>query len=458
MTAARILLADDDASLRRVIEFNLQELGYQVDAVGAGAEALIRLREHEYDLVVTDIKMPDVDGLTVLDGVKRLQPRAPVILITAFASVEAAVEAMKRGAYDYVTKPFNRDEFKLIVARALRSSQLEDENQRLRGELEDQRRPEALIVGDSPAMRATLERVRKVAQSDATVLLTGESGTGKELIARALHFGSPRRTGPFVVVNCGAIPRDLLESELFGHVRGAFTGAVRDKQGKFEQASGGTLFLDEIGELPPELQVKLLRALQEREIERVGEGKPRRIDVRLVAATNRDLEAMIEQGDFREDLYYRINVIPIDLPPLRQRAEDVPVLVRHFLRRFAPDAGIEVAPEAMDALVHAHWRGNVRELMNACERLVTLRRGDRVELSDLPPQLAAMEERPPQIINLPADGASLDDLVRGVIVQALERCGWNQAQAARFLRIPRHILLYRMEKYAITPPREPAGG
>ncbi|HEY3355622.1 MAG TPA: sigma-54 dependent transcriptional regulator [Polyangia bacterium] len=451
---ARILLADDDQSLRRVLEFNLQEEGYEVDAVGSGAEAVARLRERDYDLVVTDIKMPDVDGLAVLDAARRLASAAPVILITAFASVEAAVEAMKRGAYHYVTKPFNRDELRLVVRRALHSSQLEGENRRLRGELEERFRPETLLLGESAAMHAVLDRVRQVAPTDTTVLITGESGTGKELVARALHFGGPRRAGPFVVVNCGAIPRDLLESELFGHVRGAFTGAVRDKQGKFEQANGGTLFLDEIAELPPELQVKLLRVVQEREIERVGEGKPRRVDVRLVAATNRDLEAMIAKGEFREDLYYRINVIPIDLPPLRERAEDIPLLVRHFLKRFAPDAAIAVAPEALEALTRARWRGNVRELMNVCERLVTLRRGDHLETADLPREALAAAERPARLVNLPAEGISLDDLIVQVIVQALERCDWNQTQAARLLRIPRHILLYRMEKYGIAAPGE----
>jgi DNA-binding NtrC family response regulator len=453
MTAARILLADDDASLRRVIEFTLQDAGHQVDSVESGRDALDRLREVEYDLVVTDIKMPEVDGLAVLEAARRLTPTAPVILITAYATVEAAVEAMKRGAYDYVTKPFNRDEFKLVLARALHSSRLEGENRRLRRELADRFRPESIILGESPAIRAVLSEIHRIAPTDAAVLITGESGTGKELVARALHFGGPRRDGPFVVVNCGAIPRDLLESELFGHVRGAFTGAVRDKTGKFEQASAGTLFLDEIGELPLELQVKLLRALQEREIERVGEGKPRRVDARIIAATNRDLEAMVERGLFREDLYYRVNVIPIDLPPLRERREDIPLLIRHFVRQFANDGAVDIVPDAMAVLSRARWRGNVRELMNMCERLVTLRRCDRIEVADLPPALVtARDDRAGPVVTLPPDGVSLDDLVRTIITQALERNGWNQTRTARFLRIPRHILLYRMEKFGITPP------
>lgn len=454
MSSSSILVADDDVSLRRVIEFNLQEEGYDVEAVATGGEAIERLSKRDYDLIVTDIQMPDVDGMAVLDAAHRLSPAVPVILITAFASVETAVEAMRRGAYDYVTKPFRRDELKLLVARALRSSKLEDENRRLRGEIEDRLRPESLILGESPAIRALLDSIRRAAATDSTVLVTGESGTGKELVARALHFGGARRLGPLVVVNCGAIPRDLLESELFGHVRGAFTGAVKDKPGKFEQASGGTLLLDEIGDLPLDLQVKLLRALQEREIERVGEGKPRRIDVRMIAATNRDLEGMIGKETFREDLYYRINVIPIDLPPLRQRREDIPLLIRHFLRRFAPEVAVEIAPEAMALLAQARWRGNVRELMNICERLVALRRSNLIQVSDLPPLPRGEQSPSAPLVNLPPEGASLDDITVSAVVQALERCGWNQAQAARLLRTPRHILLYRMEKYGIVPPKE----
>jgi two-component system NtrC family response regulator len=364
---------------------------------------------------------------------------------------------MKRGAYDYITKPFNREEFKLVVARALRSSRLEDENRRLRGELENRFRPEAAILGESAATRRVRDEIRRLAPSDATVLVTGESGTGKELVARALHFGAHRRSGPFIAVNCGAIPRELLESELFGHARGAFTGAVRDKLGKFEQACGGTLFLDEIGELPLDLQVKLLRALQEREIERVGEGKPRRIDARIIAATNRDLQAMVSGGRFREDLYYRIAVIPLDLPPLRDRRDDIPLLVQHFLRKLAPDASVEMAPDALAALTRARWRGNIRQLMNVCERLVTLRRGNRIELGDLPADVIGVtESRPTPVVGLPPEGASFDELVRSIISQALERNGWNRTRAAQFLRIPRHILLYRMQKYGIVPPAHQA--
>jgi DNA-binding NtrC family response regulator len=448
----RILLVDDDASLRRVVEFTLQEEGYGVDAVASGREALARFAAQRYDLVLTDIKMPEVGGLEVLDAALRLDAAAKVILVTAFASVDTAVSAMKRGAFDYVTKPFSRDELKLVVARGLQTAALEGENRRLRSELENRFRPETTLLGDSPAIRAVLSLVHRIASGDATVLITGESGTGKELVARALHFASPRRAAPFVVVNCGAIPRELLESELFGHVRGAFTNAVRDKIGKFEQADGGTLFLDEIGDLPLELQVKLLRAVQEHEIERVGEGKPRRVQARIVAATHRDLEDLVAKGAFRQDLYYRIAVIPLDLPPLRQRREDIPLLVRHFVRTFAAGEDVRVADAAMAALTRARWRGNVRELMNVCQRVVTLRHGTTIVLEDLPSGLLDTADPGTDVVTLPVEGISLDALVRIAVVQALERCGWNQTRAARLLRVPRHILLYRMDKYGISPP------
>jgi DNA-binding NtrC family response regulator len=456
MKAARVLLADDDASLRRVVEFTLSEAGYAVDTATSGRSALRSLEQRAYEAVVTDLKMPDADGLAVLATARRLHPATPVILMTAYATVETAVEAMRRGAYDYVTKPFDRSELRAVVARALESSRLRGASVAPEGEGAGGFRPEALILGESVATRALIAHIRRVATTDATVLISGESGTGKELVARALHQGGPRRCGPFVVVNCGAIPRDLLETELFGHVRGAFTGALRDKIGKFEQASGGTLFLDELGELTLELQVKLLRALQEHEIERVGEGKPRRVDVRIVAATNRDLEAMVAKGEFREDLYYRIAVIPIPLPPLRERREDVPLLVHHFMQRFANGSDVAISAEAMAALSRAPWRGNVRQLMNVCERIVTLRRGATIELADLPREvLGAAEASSGAAVTLPSGGASLDEVIRTVLVQALERNAWNKTRAARFLQIPRHILLYRMEKYGI-PASSPA--
>ncbi|MBE0596981.1 MAG: sigma-54-dependent Fis family transcriptional regulator, partial [Desulfuromonadales bacterium] len=398
-------------------------------------------------VVVTDIQMPGVSGYEVLKQIKAERPQTLVIVITAHGTVEKAVEAMKLGAYDYLTKPFSRDELRMVVAKAFSFRGLQEENVRLREELTD-RLDFSHLVGISDPMQEVFDLVRRVAATEATVLVTGESGTGKELIARAIHHGSERRQGAFVTVNCAAIPSELLESELFGHVRGAFTGAVRDRKGKFELADGGTLFLDEVGELPMELQPKLLRALQEREIEPVG-ATVRKIDVRLVAATNRDLEAAMEAGTFREDLYYRLAVIPVHLPPLRARQSDIPLLAKHFLHKHG-GAGVQFAPQAMDRLTAYDWPGNVRELENAVQRMLILRRGDLIDEQELPPKLV-QRGRPPAggVLNLPEEGYSLEDLEKEAVLEALRRQGWNQTRAAAFLRIPRHTLIYRMEKYGI---------
>jgi two-component system NtrC family response regulator len=355
---------------------------------------------------------------------------------------------MKLGAYDYLTKPFSRDELRLVVAKALSYSGLQEENARLREEL-SAKVDFAHLVGISDEMQQVFDMVRRVAATEATVLITGESGTGKELIARAIHNGSERRQGAFIAVNCAAIPAELLESELFGHVKGAFTGAVKDRKGKFELADGGTLFLDEVGELPVELQPKLLRALQEREIEPVG-GTPRRIDVRVVAATNRDLEAAMGEGTFREDLYYRLAVIPVQLPALRQRRSDIPLLVQHFLQKHGGGAAVTVDAAALAALTAYDWPGNVRELENAVERMLILRRGEVIGEVDLPPKVRG-EGKPASggVLNLPVEGYPLEELEKEAVLEALRRTGWNQTKAAAFLRIPRHILIYRMEKFGI---------
>ncbi|WP_025322432.1 sigma-54-dependent transcriptional regulator [Deferrisoma camini] len=455
---ARVLVVDDDASLRRILEYNLAQEGYAVATAASGEEALERLEKASFDLVVTDIKMPGMDGMDLLRRIKAESPETQVIVITAFGTIEMAVEAMKAGAAEYITKPFNRDELKLAVRKALRIRNLEAENVRLRQEV---RRSEGVdrIVGDSPAMQAVYRLIEKVADSDASVLITGESGTGKELVARAIHRQSRRADRPFVAVNCAAIPRELLESELFGHRKGAFTGAIRDKKGRFEEAAGGTIFLDEIGEMPLDLQPKILRALQEREITPVGSNEVIRVDARVVAATNRDLEAEIEEGRFREDLYYRLAVVPIHMPSLRERPEDVPLLVAHFLKKLAPGKTIRVTPEALEALQRYPWKGNVRELENTIERLLVLRDSDTIELEDLPEKIRAPDQDPGQAggfsFTLPPEGISLEEVERAVIEEALRRTGWNQSRAARLLRIPRHILLYRMEKFGV--PRRKAG-
>jgi two-component system NtrC family response regulator len=448
MKPQTVLVIDDDASLRRVIEFTLHEAGYRVLTAAEGAEGLRLFALEKPPVVITDIQMPTLSGYEVLKRIKADSPGTLVIVITAFGSVERAVEAMKLGAYDYLTKPFSRDELRLVVAKALSFSGLQEENVRLREEL-SARVDFAHLVGISDEMQQVFDMVRRVAATEATVLISGESGTGKELIARAIHNGSERREGAFVAVNCAAIPAELLESELFGHLKGSFTGAVKDRKGKFELADGGTLFLDEVGELPVELQPKLLRALQEREIEPVG-GTPRRIDVRVVAATNRDLEAAMDEGTFREDLYYRLAVIPVHLPTLRQRRSDIPLLVQHFLQKRGGGAAVTVDAAALAALTAYDWPGNVRELENAVERMLILRRGEVIGEGDLPPKVRG-EGKPASggVLNLPAEGYPLEELEKEAVLEALRRNGWNQTKAAAFLRIPRHILLYRMEKFSI---------
>jgi two-component system NtrC family response regulator len=400
------------------------------------------------------MKMPGMDGMQVMKAVKERSPETLVIMITAFGTVDIAVKAMKAGAYDYITKPFNRDELRLTVAKALQFSGMAVENRRLKEELSD-RTDYRTIVGSSKAMERVFETVRKVADTEASILITGESGTGKELVARSIHHHSGRRDAPFVAVNCAAIPRDLLESELFGHVKGAFTGAIKDKTGKFQMADGGTLFLDEVGELPQELQPKLLRVLQEKVVEPVGGVTPHKLDVRVVAATNLDMEKALHNTTFREDLYYRLAVIPIHLPALRERPEDIVLLLRYFSgKRGASQVNFD--DPVLTALSRYRWPGNVRELENLVERLLIMRTGDTVFLDDLPDkvrsggQAAVSAPHGGRVINLPEGGYPLEQLEREVVVEALERNLWNQTAAAKFLSIPRHTLIYRMDKYGIS--------
>jgi len=448
--AAKILIIDDDTSLRRVLEYNLQEEGYEVVTAADGEAGLALFAECSPALVVTDLKMPGISGFQVLATIKERSPATLVIVITAFGAIDTAIEAMKLGAYDYITKPFNRDQLKLVVKKALELQGLSEENRLLKEELTE-RAEFRNIIGISRGMERIFAIVRKVADTEATVLITGESGTGKELVAKSIHSLSSRRASPFVPINCAAIPRDLLESELFGHVKGAFTGAVRDKVGKFQSADGGTLFLDEVGELPVDLQPKLLRALQERIVEPVGGTTSQKLDVRVVAATNVDLEAAITEGRFREDLYYRLSVIPIHLPALREREDDVLLLIKHFTVKHG-GAGVTFVPRALEVMKHYPWPGNVRELENTIERLLIMRNSDSIDVEDLPAKLRGVKRsREIGVINLPAEGYSLEQLEREIVVEALERSDWNQTAAARFLRIPRHTLIYRMEKYNITP-------
>jgi two-component system, NtrC family, response regulator PilR len=454
-----ILIVDDERSMREFLAIYLRRTGHRVEAAAGGADGLAALRSREFDVVITDLRMPSVGGLDVLGDAKKLHPETQVIVVTAFATTETAIAAMKAGAYDYLTKPFKVDEVGLVVERALERRVLHRENLVLRDEIKGRYRLERLI-GKSPAMHRVFEILRKIAPARTSVLLIGESGTGKELAARAVHELSPRADRPFVPVNCGAIPETLLESELFGHVRGAFTGANTDKQGLFEAAHGGTLLLDEVAELPVAMQVKLLRVLQERKVKPVGGVAEREVDVRIVAATNRDLETEVEKGTFRQDLFYRLNVIQVRLPPLRERREDIPLLVGHFIRKFSAEHGRQVGgidPEAMSALMGYHFPGNVRELENLIERAVTLAPGDRVSCEALPTLkgLSASDSTlGTPAVTLPPQGIDLErvveDFERSLIIRALERTDGHRTDAARLLGVTFRSLRYRLSKLGIT--------
>jgi len=445
----RVLLADDDRAVRRVFQYKLEKQGHDVTTADNGRQALERINAGGVDVVVSDIRMPEIDGIELLEQVRASHPDLKVILITAHATVQQAVQAVKLGAFDYITKPFEDEELFAVIDRAERFSKLEKENRQLRGQLEA--REKAPLIGVSPAFRDMLDVVGRIAATDATVLLSGASGTGKERIARTIHARSHRSGGNFVAVNCGAIPRDLVESELFGHVRGAFTGATRDKKGKFEQADGGTLLLDEVGELPVDLQVKLLRALQERVVEPVGAEGLREVDVRVIAASNVDLQQMVALRRFREDLYYRLNVIPIRVPSLAERRDDIPLLASAFVGRAAAEVGaknVAIARPLMKRLVEHDWPGNVRELENLIERMVLLRRSDTLTVADLPGDFG----QAPRPVDADSPGLSLGEAEQRMIETALERAGWNRTRAAKDLDIPRHVLIYRMKKYDIKPP------
>jgi len=444
----RILLIDDDASLRRVTEYNLSSAGFTVFGAASGREGLALFRKQEPDLVITDVQLGDLDGLQILAALKKESPLTPVLVITAFGSIELAVRAMQEGAFTFLAKPFDREALRLSCRKALELRELYEQKQQLRGEVNRLTGTEGMETAN-PAMAELLDTARRAANSEATVLIAGESGTGKEVLARLIHQHSPRAQGPMVAVNCAAIPENLLESELFGHVKGAFTGAVSSRKGRFQVAAGGTLFLDEIGELRLDLQAKLLRAIQERVVAPVGAEQPEAVDVRLIAASNRDLYAAIGQGTFREDLYYRLGVILLHLPPLRERREDIPGLVAHFLLRLGAPAGVRFSAGALARLKAHPWPGNIRELQNIVERAVILRKGLLIEADEL--QLAAPSQ--PKTKNglpeIPDEGLSLEEVEQGLIKKALAKANGNRSEAARLLKIPRHVLIYRLEKFKI---------
>jgi two-component system NtrC family response regulator len=451
-------VVDDDSSLRRVMKMQLEEAGYEVSIASDGNQAYTMLKDLQPTLIITDLRMP-TSGLELLGRIAQEEIQTTVIVITAFGTVETAVEAMKMGAYDYVTKPLDFDALVLVVHRAMERQNLLEEVRTLRSAL-DQRYGFESIVGRSKKLLRVLDQAARVSQHDTTVLVQGETGTGKELIAHAIHQNSRRRTKEFVPINCGAIPKDLVESELFGYTRGAFTGALSNKPGRIEAADGGTLFLDEVGELPLDAQVKLLRVLQEGELPKVGASSPIRVDIRVVAATHRNLSAMVEDGTFREDLYYRLAVVPLQIPALRERREDIPELIDALFKR-AKDrhhlTNARLSPGVLQRLMSYRWPGNVRQLENVLERLLVLSSSDLISEEDLPEELQRASTNSGSLWpELPEEGVSLEGIERELITRALERFRGNQTQAARYLDISRRTLIYRMEKHGL--PSDPSPG
>jgi len=445
----RILVVEDEEKLRRVLELQLTSAGFDVDKA-ATAEDGLKLVDRA-DLVLTDLRLPNMDGLQLLSLVRRQNAQVPVIVMTAFGSVETAVEAMKAGATDFVLKPFSLDHLMQVVRKALEFRALRDENRALKEEL-GRRYEFDNIIGRSQPMQEIFATVERVAPTRATVLLAGESGVGKDLIARAIHFRSPRKDHPLVKINCSAIPENLMESELFGYERGAFTGAQTAKPGKFEQADTGTVFLDEIGDVPPAIQVKLLRILQEREFERLGSNTTRHIDVRVIAATNQDLRAALEQGTFREDLYYRLNVVPMNIPPLRERKVDIPFLAGHFVKKLAPDVGCQVegiTEAGVEKLMSYHWPGNVRELENVIERSLVMATGRVLDAKDIHLENAPRPRPQGDSQHFLPEGLTLDEYEQELIREALRRADGNKSQAARLLGLTRNALRYRLTQMGL---------
>ncbi|WP_305041200.1 sigma-54-dependent transcriptional regulator [Geoalkalibacter sp.] len=452
----QILVIDDEGHNRQALSLLLSHSGYQVQSAASGEEALEIMQKTPFEIIISDLFLPGVSGIDILKRVKEESPYTSVILITGNASAETAVEAMKEGAFDYITKPFNFEKLKVIVAKAVEKSRLVAENLYLRQQLRGKYKFDN-IIGNSLAMQQVFSRMERIVNTDSTILILGESGTGKELVAKAIHYNSPRKEKPFIAINCGAIPAELLESELFGHVRGSFTGAVADKAGRFEAANGGTIFLDEIGTMPMHLQMKLLRVLQEQEVERVGSTRGIKLDVRVISATNANLEQEVKQGQFREDLYYRLNVIPIVLPPLRERREDIALLARSFLQKFCREMNrplMSISPEAMAALEAYSWPGNVRELENLMERTVALTDGEVIGLRDLPASISGQEfteanhaTPAPKVTEAGVDlNQIIGDIERIMIREALELGQGVKARAAALLGINRTTLVEKIKR------------
>ncbi|WP_243357786.1 sigma-54-dependent transcriptional regulator [Fundidesulfovibrio terrae] len=454
--ATQVLILDDERNYLLILEALLSDAGYAVTALDDPEMGMAYLEESEVDVVITDMKMPKMTGQEVLERVKKSYPHIPVIIMTAFGSIEGAVDAMRVGAFDYVTKPFSNEELMLTVAKAAQFAKTQRENILLRKSLEE-RYAVHQVIGRSKAMGQVLEMVDRAAPSRSTVLIMGESGTGKEMVAKAIHYASPRKDQPFITVNCMALSSGVLESELFGHEKGSFTGAVAKRRGRFEMAHGGTLFLDEIGELSADIQVKLLRVLQERTFERVGGTQPIEVDIRVVTATNKDLTAAVAAGTFREDLYYRLNVVRIDMPALRERREDIPLLAGHFLRKYAAENSKNVTgftPEAMDALTGYEWPGNVRQLQNVVERCVVLASGELIGVEDLPAEVRDEETQYKSAVDLlPVQinlGETLEKIEAALVRRALARTDFVQVKAAEMLGVSKSLLQYKLKKYNIA--------
>jgi len=452
-----ILVVEDDKATRDTMVDLLSETGYEVESANNGEEAIKMVQEYAFNMVITDLKMPKGDGIQVLEQVKKIDSQTIVIICTGYGTVDTAVKAMKLGAYEYITKPIKVEEIKLVVQRALDYQRLQAENVLFQKQLKAKYKFKNLI-GDSDVMQQIFQFIEKIAATNSTIMICGESGTGKELVARAIHYNSDRRDKPMVPVNCGAIPEDLLESELFGYEKGAFTGALKTRIGRFELADGGTIFLDEIGDMSPALQVKILRVLQEHEFERVGGVKSIKVDIRVVAATHRDLEKSVKQGAFREDLYYRLNVIPFTLPPLRGRISDIPLLTNYFVKKFNKDKKQNikgVSPEVLKCFERYHWPGNVRELENLIERMVILKGEGVIEQEDLPEKLLGTEL--PDVIpsiDIPDGGMSFNTAVskfeRDLILRALKKTNWIKNRAAKLLQLKRTTLVEKMKKIQLT--------
>ncbi len=454
-TLSQILLIDDEAHNREALSLLLTHTGYQVETAVTGEEALQILEKTPFEVVITDLFLPGVSGIDILKSVKEHSPYTNVILITGNASAESAVEAMKEGAFDYITKPVNFEKLKILVAKAVEKSRLVAENLYLRQQLRGKYKFDK-IIGHSLAIQQVFARMERIVNTDSTILILGESGTGKELVAKAIHFNGARKEKPFIAINCGAIPAELLESELFGHVRGAFTGAVADKPGKFEVANNGTIFLDEIATMPMHLQMKLLRVLQEQEVERVGSSKKLKLNVRVISATNSDIDTEVRRGKFREDLYYRLNVIPIVLPPLRDRREDIPLLARFFLQKSCKEMNrtlMTFSPKAMAALEHYQWPGNVREMENVVERSVALTDGDRIEIQDLPPNIGGVAAAGPMELPSPRvteSGIDMPEVIarfeKSMIEEAMTLAKGVKARAAELLCLNRTTLVEKIKR------------